>query len=159
GVGAMNPDDEEPKPAAEEPTASNAEEPQIGAHDAPAPDAPPQDPPARDPPPQDAAPADPPSAEIVEANEAEIAPELEPRPEPQPQIQPAPPEPARVLQPEAHPLLQEPLAAAYAHGHDEPMSDDAFQRVDPDNEEPVSSLFGTPQATPDIRFPGEGRAR
>jgi len=57
--------------------------------------------------------------------------------------------------------LQEPLAPAYsgAHAFDEPMSDDAFLRRDPESDEPVSSIFGTPEAPPDIRFPGEGRAR
>jgi monofunctional biosynthetic peptidoglycan transglycosylase len=134
----MNPDEEDPKPAPEEPAGA---EPALGEEDS-------------SPPLESAAPTEtPPSAETVAANES-AAPPPEPLPTPEPA--PAPP---RVAAPEAE--LPEPLASAYAgspHALDEPMSDDAFVRPDYEHAADAPSLFGAPDEQPDIRFPGEGRA-
>jgi monofunctional biosynthetic peptidoglycan transglycosylase len=135
----MNPDEEDPRPPPEEP---NGAEPASGEDDSPAPL-------------ESAAPIEtPPSAETVAANES-AAPQPEPSPTPDPALAPI-----EVAAPEAE--LPEPLASAYGgspHGLDEPMSDDAFVRPGYEHAAQAPSLFGTPNEQPDIRFPGEGRAR
>jgi monofunctional biosynthetic peptidoglycan transglycosylase len=146
----MNPDEEEPTPAPEEPAHESSTKPTTNE---------------AEPAPAEATPAElPPSAETVEARDvapppqetalSEPEPSAEPEPEPE-LVAPAPP-------PAPAPILHEPLAPAYdqhsAEALDEPMSDDAFLRPH-HHDEPAESLFGTPDEQPDIRFPGEGRAR
>ncbi len=170
----MNGEEEDKKPAAEAPPTDqepqmSAEEP-FGENQAPA-----ETPPSHDI--VEAHEIDMASQEEEEPGEEkrdEEEPAAEPEPisplvQPAPALQSVPPpqepllqeplrqEPLRQEPPLQEPLLQEPLAAAYAHSFDEPMNDDAFARHAPDNEEATSSLFGA--LAPDIRFPGEGRAR
>jgi len=166
----MNPDEEEPKPAAEEPEPSGPE---------------PSGPEPSEPEPSEPEPSEDglPQAENAGQEEA-AAPTVEEPSEHEPAAErelgeaPAIEEPAAyeaTSEPEPQaiaaepaapaPLLPEPLASVYADPRaasalDEPMSDDAFARheahVQPGEE---LSLFGTPEPQPDIRFPGEGRAR
>ncbi|MFZ2028974.1 MAG: monofunctional biosynthetic peptidoglycan transglycosylase [Vitreimonas sp.] len=138
----MNPDEEDPRPAPEEPTPEGSDEPIASAERSSPAEATSDEPPAEMPP----------SVESLETHE--IAPPPQAAPTPEPELVAPPPAPA--------PILREPLVPAYdphsANPLDEPMSDDAFaQRRDYDD--PAESLFGTPEPQPDIRFPGEGRAR
>lgn len=141
----MNPDEEDPKPAPEQPPPEHTEN--LEAADEPIASAPSFEEP-RPETPVETAPV--PEAEAPEpAPQPELAPELAQAPQPAPEPQPAPIAPP--------PVLPEPLAPAYAT-FDEPMSDDAFVQAH-EQGEPSESIFGTPEPQPDIRFPGEGRAR
>ncbi|MBI3437346.1 MAG: hypothetical protein HY054_01610, partial [Proteobacteria bacterium] len=135
----MNPDEEEPKPAPEDPAPESSAAPTPNEAEAASVELSPSDAEAHE------------AAPLQAVVEPESAPELEPK-EPEPElVASAPP-----------PFLREPLAPAFdQHGADaldEPMSDDAFLRRR-GHGEPEESLFGTPETQPDIRFPGEGRAR